>query len=525
MQMKLFPNLDPVKVVKPRQAPPNVSSAIIHWLADMRNFSRIILEKPLREYQLEPADAILKSVLGGAGEMFVVMMSRQAGKNELSAQLEAYLMNMYQRLGGQVVKASPTFKPQTINSILRLSDRLDNHWNRWQFHRREGYIVELNRARAFFFSAEPTANVVGATANILLEADEAQDIEQRKWDKDFTPMGASTNVTTVFYGTAWTQNTFLAKMASYLEQKQARDGVKRVFRFPCDVVAGEVPAYGDYVVRQVQRLGRNHPLIKTQYFLETIDSSGGLFSPARQRMMHGSHSRRISPQPGHRYAVLVDVGGEDENAGDMLDRMLLENPKRDATAVTVVDMVMDRSQQPAEMIYLVQDRQLTLGASFSAVRGQILRLVDFWHAQVVVVDATGIGAGLASFLAQPLGNRLIPVTFTPAIKSKMGWEFLGIVETGRYQDYAADLEPDTAQFWYEVQTCQYEIREGPQKQMRWGVWESPGYDGVVAHGHDDLLISAAMCTFLEHRLPSGDAVGTPVETGDVLESIDRAGWG
>lgn len=519
-----LPNLEPIPEKQQSTLQPPVVASVVYSLRDIRNFSGLILKKPLREYQLLPAYAIMKSIMTCAGETFAVMMSRQAGKNELSAQLEAYLMNLFHRRGGSIVKGSPTFKPQTLNSILRLTDRLDNSMNSAQFRRREGYLVELGRARAFFFSAEPTANVVGATADMLLEADEAQDIEQRKWDKDFTPMGASTNVTTVFYGTAWTSNTFLARTVRYLEEQQVRDGIQRVFMIDCDAVAAEVPAYANHVSTQVERLGRNHPLVRTQYYLETIDGSGGLFTPARQRLMHGSHPRRFSPEIGHRYAVLIDVAGEDENAGSFLDRLLLENPKRDATAITIVDVVKDRDRDPIEFLYFTLDRQLNLGTKFAAIRGQILRLVEYWHAQWVVIDATGVGSGLASFLAKALGHKLIPVTFTPAIKSQLGWDFLGIVETGRYQDYVEDHEPDTAQFWYEVEACQYEIREGPQKTMRWGVWESPGYDGVVARGHDDLLTSAAMCAFLEQQSPSGDAIGDTVNTEDVLTGIDRAEW-
>jgi hypothetical protein len=501
-----------------------LTSGLVHWLGDIRYFSLLILGKPLRAYQLAPADAILKSILTGAGETFAVMMSRQAGKNELSAQLEVYLLNIFRRRGGNIVKGSPTFKPQTLNSVLRLTDRLGNFWNAGQFRRREGYIIELDNARAFFFSAEPSANVVGATADILLEADEAQDIAQVKWDKDFTPMGASSNVTTVFYGTAWTNNTFLAATVRYLEEQQARDGLQRVFRIPCDAVSAEVPAYGIYIADQVKRLGRNHPLVRTQYYLENIDNTGGLFTPARQRMMHGSHPRRLTPQSGHRYAILIDVAGEDESAGDFLDRMLLQNPKRDATAITIVDVVIDRQLTPHEHLYLTQDRQLHLGSSFTTIRGQILHLVQFWQAQWVVMDATGIGTGLASFLVKALGHKLMPITFTPGVKSKLGWDFLGIVETGRYQDYAEDDEHDTAQFWYEVAACQFEIREGPQKMMRWGVWEEPGYDGIVAHGHDDLLVSAALCAFLEKHSVTGDAIGAVVDRKDVLQSIDDAAW-
>ena len=492
--------------------PLSATAVIKHWLSDIRNFSSLVLKLPLRHYQLRPADAILDSVLHGKGLTFAVMMSRQAGKNELSAQLEAYLLNLYRRRGGGIVKGSPTFKPQTVNSILRLSDRLNNVWNRKEYRRREGYIIQLAGARAFFFSADPAANVVGATASLLLEGDEVQDITQAKWDKDFTPMGASTNVTTVFYGTAWTSNTFLAQSIAFLQQQQAKDGIRRVFQVTADEVAAEVPAYGSFVKTQVARLGRNHPLVKTQFFLETIDGSGGLFPPARRALMFGDHPRRHDPEPGHRYAILVDVAGEDEIEGSELDRMMLANPRRDATAITIVDVILStegpQSRPGARRrVFRTVDRQIHLGTRHTALHAKIAALAEHWHAPWVVVDATGVGAGLASFLTRTLGDRVTPVEFSPSVKSDIGWDFLAIVETGRYRDYVDDQAADTRQFWYEVQSCQYEIGTGPGKRMKWGVWEAPAYDGLVARGHDDLLISAALISILDKLDVPGDAVG------------------
>jgi hypothetical protein len=39
--------------------------------------------------------------------------------------------------------------------------------------------------------------VVGNTAHLLLEVDEAQDVGKDKYTKEFKPMGATTNVTTL----------------------------------------------------------------------------------------------------------------------------------------------------------------------------------------------------------------------------------------------------------------------------------------------------------------------------------------
>src|SRR3990167_6954626 len=70
----------------------------------------------------------------------------------------------------------------------------------------------------------------GARAYLLLEIEEAQDVPEARYGKDFAPMGASTNATTVFYGTAWTADTLLARMKRVGLEEQARDGVRRHYQ-------------------------------------------------------------------------------------------------------------------------------------------------------------------------------------------------------------------------------------------------------------------------------------------------------
>ena len=43
-----------------------------------------------------------------------------------------------------------------------------------------------------WLAAEPGANVVGHTAGLLLEVDEAQDVDVETFDRAFRPMAAST---------------------------------------------------------------------------------------------------------------------------------------------------------------------------------------------------------------------------------------------------------------------------------------------------------------------------------------------
>jgi len=139
----------------------------------------------LRSYQREVALAILDSVFGRKGLTFSVEIARQGGKNELSAQIELLLLTLYINEAKNLVKCSPTFKPQTVISMTRLKDRLNDAGFDGIWAAELGYIIRLGSARAIFLSADESANVVGHTAHILLEIDEAQDVNQEKYTKEF----------------------------------------------------------------------------------------------------------------------------------------------------------------------------------------------------------------------------------------------------------------------------------------------------------------------------------------------------
>lgn len=163
----------------------------------------------LRPYQREVALAVLDSVFGRKGLTFSVEIARQGGKNELSAQLELLLLTLYITEFRNLVKCSPTFKPQAVISMIRLKDRLNDAGFAGIWVSEMGYVVRLGNARAVFLSAEESASVVGNTAHLLLEVDEAQDVSKEKYSKEFKPMGATTNVTTVHYGTTWDDTTLI----------------------------------------------------------------------------------------------------------------------------------------------------------------------------------------------------------------------------------------------------------------------------------------------------------------------------
>ncbi|MHB9032510.1 MAG: phage terminase large subunit family protein [Anaerolineae bacterium] len=476
---------------------------VIRTLTDIDLFSRRIIGRPLRAYQAPIAHALLDSILRGEGGQFAVMLPRQSGKNEVAAQLEAFMLNLQRARGGAIVKAAPTFQPQCLVSLRRLEEACRRLPGRAA--EREGPNgLRLGRARALFFSAGGEAHVVGATADILLEGDEAQDIPADKWQKDFRPMAAAANATSVLWGTAWTADTLLAQTIARLRELEQADGRLRVFTVSWEQVADEVPAYGRYVQGEIARLGAGHPLIRTQYLLQELEGQDGMFTPGVQALMRGSHERRRAPERPGEYVLCVDVGGPAEETG-----LGIANPRRDATALTVLAVERPRDA-PALPRYRVLDRYLWLGTPHAALYGAVARLAELWAAHRIIVDATGVGAGLCSLLRSALGERVRPFVFSEQSKSALGWAFLGICGSGRFQDYADDGGPEYAQFWREVAAARHQVLPGAGRLLRWGVPQ--------AEIHDDCLLSAALCAVLDDAPPpyAGEAGGI-LEADDVLK--------
>jgi hypothetical protein len=502
---------------------PGLADTLKSVLRSITQFSAFASGVTLRTYQEAAAIAIVDSVLYHRGLSFVIIFPRQSGKNELQAQIEAYLLTLFSPTPAEIVKVSPTWKPQSLNAMRRLERVLKrNLLSRERWSKESGYIYRVGEARILFFSGSPTANIVGATASTLLEVDEAQEVSIEKYDKEIAPMAASTNATRVFWGTAWTSQTLLAREKRAALAAQQQDGLQRVFEIGAERVGEEVPAYRQYVAGQVAALGRNHPFVRTQFFSEEIDEQSGMFTAERLALMQGEHPALAAPIPGRIYLFTLDVGGEtfdETHDAQAQDFASLPRASHDATALTIceIDLVSFAGviHQPR---FLVVQRQQWSGARQISIFKQVAALYDLWKPHRLVVDATGVGEGLAGMLAQAYGSQVIPFKFSQQSKSQLGWEWLAAIESGRFKEYASrgasfkiigegQISLDTgeppnaarlqAEFWRQARHCQVEILPGPGKILRWGVpagTRDPASGELV---HDDLLLSAALCCVID----------------------------
>ncbi len=434
----------------------------------------------LRPYQKEIAVAVLDSIFHHKGITFSVEIARQGGKNELSAQLELLLLTLFMSSSKNLIKCAPTFKPQALISMTRLKDRLNDAGFADNWSTEQGYIIRLDNCRAVFLSAEESANVVGNTAHILLEIDESQDVSKDKYSKDFKPMGSTTNVTTVHYGTAWDDSTLLEEVKQHNLKLERKDGIRRHFRYDWQEVAKYNPDYLSYIEAERERLGENHPLFRTQYCLLPIHGGGGFLDAQQRAQLQGKHPRLHQPQKGRTYIAGIDIAGEAADA-DIVKGL---KPQQDSTVITIgeLDYSVVEGIQREPKINIVEHYRWT-GKKHTELYPQLVDILGkVWNCRRIVIDATGIGLTVSSFLKKALGARVIPFVFTAGSKSELGFNLLAAVNSGRLKMYAADGSGEYGEFWEQMEKAKSSYR--PNQTINFFV--------EASQGHDDFLMSLAL---------------------------------
>jgi len=256
--------------------------------------------------------------------------------------------------------------------------------------------------------------------------------------------------------------------------------------------------------------------------------------------MRGTHPRMSSPSPasgegrgGGLYSFLIDVDGVDDAATDLLraaGEATPSNKSRDSSALTIVEIDQSTLDDPLIMAprYLVRNPKLWSGVSHTSLYAQLKALIELWSPRYIVIDSTGVGAGLSSFLEASYGDRVIPFLFSAKSKSDLGWKFLSVIETGRFKDHAfpgmenaarhspkltgLDSQPETGPFkdyedisndslqkLFKVQLDHtlMDISTGLNRLMKWGVPDGTRDQAFGELVHDDLVISAALCALLD----------------------------
>ncbi len=122
---------------------------------------------------------------------------------------------------------------------------------------------------------------------------------------------------------------------------------------------------------------------------------------------------------------------------------------------------------------------------------------------------------MSSYMGPP---HVIPFVFTARSKSDLGWSFLSLIETGRFQDHApSDSDPAYLEFWRQLPAVSQLLR--PDQSLSWGV--PPGVTDPLTHAplHDDWVLSAALCALLDKHVSLSQGISVLIPPPDPLANL------
>lgn len=495
--------------------------AFRRYQRDAYLFSRDVVGLPLYAYQTAWAQHIIDVVRERRNETVIVEMARQSGKNQGQSLVSTMLLATHaNREQSQLIAIAPTYKPQLINSRMRfdsLAKRIEARLPFLKFRSSMGYIYRCGKAAIHFLSADPNASVVGATASLLMIVDEMQDISPEVFQKNFSPMRASTNAPIAGFGTAWSEDTLLFKTKRAILEGRSRG---RVYRVLPEEIAVSNPAYGDFIDAEIARMGREHPLIKTQYYLEELSTAGRMLNRQQLELCIGHHPRAIARTDEVTICAGLDFAGADEQAGELVS--LNNVSARDSVALSIGSVTWVRIGEGILLPRIeVKARYEWTNINPVSLHNQLYDILwNQWRVNLAYCDATGIGATGTAMLAAALNkpgraDRVHGVTFDSAWNTHTDAAFglISAINNGNFKDYSpAAFDPVAVSgqeappkddphrhVWW--QRGQARLEAKPSKRVRMYVPEDAGHDDLLIA--DGLLCLAAAAVGQPQLMTSG----------------------
>ena len=160
------------------------------------------------------------------------------------------------------------------------------------------------------------------------------------------------------------------------------------------------------------------------------------------------------------------------------------NPKRDATVVTIGELDFPAADEVIKEPHIkIVEHYRWAGKKHTELYAQLVDILkNVWHCRRVVVDATGVGEPVASFLRKALGSRVTPFTFTQKSKSELGFNLLAAINSGRLKMYKGDGSEEYQEFWGEMEKARSQYRAS----------QTMNFYVDPSQGHDDFLMSLAL---------------------------------
>lgn len=414
--------------------------------------------------ELEAINLVEHHIAQQTGKTITIRSARQTMKNECSAMICTRMLHIFQYRGGTYIRTAPTWKPQIINSMkrvegfLRIDPVLDN------YRPRHGYMFEYHNADITFLSTDKHANVVGATASIALDIDEAHKVDKGKFEEDFGPMTAFHNVPIIMWGVAADKQDLLYEYV----QHNLEHNPDCVLQYPASIWCELLPQYAKHYEERVAKLGADHPVILTQYDLVDVDSIGGYFTKAQQTsLLSGDHEQYSAPKDGRSYVITIDIGGEAEE--EESNPLVKAEGARDSTVALIWEIDHKDEVNGYLMCRLVDVHWWTgksLGDEPSGLPGQqtiLLKLLQTWQPHYTVVDGRGVGEQIANYLDTNWGVEVYKASALSVSDDCYGLK--AMINNDRVKVHLDDQSPEYAELVRQIKHTAYEIKSHDQMRI------------------------------------------------------------
>ena len=426
-----------------------------------RGAPRTLAAARSRPYQREAGRAIAASVHGGLGRTITVEIARQGGKNELSAQIELLLLGRSRRSRRRrrEVRADVRAAAAAQHACAsgRSIEQADLATARPQRGRRHHVRPRPHRSSS---RPSPSPTSSATPPRLLLEVDEAQDVDSEKFDREFRPMAADHQR----HDRPLRHRLGRPHAARAREAGEPRSRAPRRRPPPLPVrLAGRrratSPPTPTFVEGERQRLGDTHPLFLTQYCLKPIAGGGRLFTAAQRAQLAGTHQRlshpaaatatspaSTSPAPTHPDRRRSRNGRiHDSTRGEGSPKAGVRCPRQHGPDHRPPRPPRTR-RRPGARVEIVEHYAWT-GEPHETLLPRLIDLLrDVWRVLRVAVDATGLGETTARLIAAALGDaRVDQVKFTRRARSRSSASTCSPPSTAAASRlYAATARPSTA---------------------------------------------------------------------------------
>lgn len=410
----------------------------------------VVLNSPLYQPQIDIINKCEYHIANKTGKTVVVRSARQTAKNECSAMLCTRTLSLYREEGGIYIRTAPTWKPQIINSKMRVAQFLNKDITTKGWVPKEGYMFTLGNAIVQFLSTDKKANVVGATASICLDIDEAHKVDKGKFEEDFGPMAAFHNVPTIMWGVAADKQDLLYEHLQY----NLENNPDCILQFPAEIWCELRESYARHYTERRNKLGTDHPVILTQYDLVDVDSIGGYLKKHHlTSIFSGDHAQYSAPKDGRTYATTIDIAGEDEE--EELDPLEKSEGSRDSTVAGMWEINWDKEVNGYPLCRLVNIYWWT-GKGLASQQKILANLLNIWQPHHVVVDARGVGEQIAAYLNDEYGVEQYKASSQTV--SEDCYNTLGMINNERIKIWKSDGSEEFNEFARQARHTSYEIK-------------------------------------------------------------------